>query len=154
VNVLVRRVGDIDASFLRSQQGGVAGGPLLIVDGANKQLTFLGHQFRFDQFVGHAHAGLKCFLFLTKHPQTWFPRSAIVEGAGIEVELEQLPVDISNFRTVVKPATTAYAEHFAGRQRHEAELSFIVAEKTPRHGSGAEGHYKLAIDPDRIEHRG
>ena len=32
----------LDASFLKSQQGGVAGGPLLIVDMANEQFTFLG----------------------------------------------------------------------------------------------------------------
>ena len=113
-----------------------------------------GHEFRFKEFKGHAQAGLKCFLFLAKHPQSWVLRSAIIEGAGISVEPERLPSDISHFRGVVAPAAKPYAQRFAGQQRREADDAFIVGKKTPRHESGAEGAYKLAIDAGRIEHRG
>ena len=132
----------------------MAGGPLLIVDRANEQFTFLGHGFRFDEFKRHAQAGLKFFLFLAKNPQVWHPRSAIVLGAEIDVNLEQLPADISSFRGVVRRATKPYGERLAGRQQADVDLAFIVAQKVPRHASGVEARYILAIDPDRIEHRG
>ncbi len=149
-----RRVGDVDASFLSSQRGETAGGPLLIVDQVNKQFTFLGQIFRFDEFKRHSQAGLKCFLFLAKNPQVWHLRSAIVLGAEIDVNPEQLSADISSFRSVVKPAIVQYGQHLAGPRRREVDAAFIVANRTPMHTSGTRAAYKLAIDAAQIEFRG
>ena len=153
IGALMRRVGDVDALFLKSQRGEVVGGPLLIVDQANQQFTFLGYEFRFDEFKGHAQAGMKCFRFLAEHPQVWFPRPEIALGAGIEVNPEQLSADISSFRGVVRRATKPYGERLVGRQRREADAAFIVPKRTKRHARGEEGAYKLAVDAARIEFR-